>query len=476
MNEQKQKQEWKERTSTMAVHSFDQRQVERNNCGKTLFRSRSLCPLSFVSILLVAVAVAGSSLIPTVTCLSLSAPYPVKPKATKVTSPSLFNGIGSHTLVTAILHPPSRNLLVLRSVEDDNTKSVEDASDSDAPTTASSETVQNQNDDSDDDQEDQMKMEKKIKGRKKRLIGGYKVGSTFYLLSSFVLLALTSTTLPISTTKKITYRLAYVFSAGHYTMSSILSILQNAASHDRLSSDTYKRLNIVTIFYGFISLVVSIKCLPPILFNQSRLSPSILQTLVWKVPALVALINGCKGYGYGVWGWEKKPSSGSNLRSDVGSDFLNGLKTIIPTVFRRNQPPKDKKDMIYAVGTAWIGGWTLLQSLNFFARLISPTSTLTPYQIYDGWTGVARFGLLSTMLYTLSDASARGRLSGSTFVQLGYDLSLALLTLSASIIITPKLGQVRIYHAVPLALYSIFLAFNSWTSGRATAMKKNKKE
>ena len=463
----------------MAVHSFDQRQVERSNCENILSRSRGLCPLSVASILLVAVVAAGSTPIPSVTCLSLSAPSPVKPRATKVISSSFFHGIGRYGLDTTISASPSRNLLVLRSVEDDNTKS-EDASDSNAPANRkTSEMAQNENNDSDDDQEDltnQQKMEMKIKGRKKRLIGGYKVGSTFYLLSSFVLLGLTSTTLPISTTKKVTYRLAYVFSGGPYTMSSILNILQNAASNDRLSSDTYKRLNIASIFYGLISLVVSIKCLTPTLFNQSRLSPSVLKTLVWQVPALVALINACKGYGYGVWGWEKKPASGSNLLSDLGSDFLNGLKTIIPTVSRRTQPPEDKKDMIYAVGTAWIGSWTLFQSLHFFTRLMSPASTLTPYQIYDGWTGVARFGLLSTMFYTLSDASARGRLGGSTFIQMGYDLSLALFTLFASIIITPKLGQVRMYQAVPLTLYSIFLSFNAWTSGRANAMKKKKKE
>jgi hypothetical protein len=225
-----------------------------------------------------------------------------------------------------------------------------------------------------------------------------------------------------------------------------------------------------------------------LLFNNQPSSlkllhiPPLLQNLfVWRIPPILAIINGIKGYGYGVWGWDKKKTSSSSssnnnntLVADLCKDFVDGIKSIVPTVLRRNNLPiRSGSDRVYAVGTVWIGVWTVIQTVHFVTGLAS--QELSPYQLYDGWTGVARFGLLSTIYYTLSDASSRDRLAGSTFIQLGRDLGLAFLVLASSMIITPKLGRVRIYQSVPLTAHGLFLLYNSIMSARANAKNNNKK-
>ena len=112
---------------------------------------------------------------------------------------------------------------------------------------------------------------KKLAGRKKRLIMGYQLSSFAYLAaSSFHLI------------KGGNNFLYYIFGGGTFTVAGILYILKGAAQNDRLGSDTYKRLNLSIIFYAFVQQI-----LPAMGLGLSG-------KLFFKGPAILTLINGIK--------------------------------------------------------------------------------------------------------------------------------------------------------------------------------------
>ena len=331
------------------------------------------------------------------------------------------------------------------------------------------------------DNDDDDKMKRKIDGRKKRLIYGYELSSILCLLvSAYVVIGgttralLTTATaagpLSLSFVNKLMNAMKFVFAGGSYTLSSILWILQGAASNDRLSSDTYKRLNIAGVAYGLVSLLISCLCIPSAMLSS-------LPVLVWNVSLLLMTVNCIKGYGYGVWDWEKKkkkPGNSSSLMSELVDDFCNGLRSIIPTIFRQNQKVRDTQDGVYATAVVWFGGWAIIKNVGFLVSWIqsvtNPSSSLSG--VYNGMSNIARFGILSTIVYTLSDASSRQRLNGSTFIKLGFDTSIAFLTLGLSSIVDPSHGRLGVLNAVPFISYSIFLAYNAVQSARTNATKK----
>jgi hypothetical protein len=112
---------------------------------------------------------------------------------------------------------------------------------------------------------------KKLAGRKKRLIMGYQLSSFAYLAaSSFHLI------------KGGNNFLYYIFGGGTFTVAGILYILKGAAQNDRLGSGTYKRLNLSIIFYAFVQQI-----LPAMGLGLSG-------KLFFKGPAILTLINGIK--------------------------------------------------------------------------------------------------------------------------------------------------------------------------------------
>ena len=62
--------------------------------------------------------------------------------------------------------------------------------------------------------------------------------------------------------------------------------------------------------------------------------------------------------------------------------------------------------------------------------IFSSAETATYFSISTRLSKLARFGLMTTVLYTLKDACDRDRLSGTTFVQLNFVASAAFLSIA----------------------------------------------
>jgi len=244
-----------------------------------------------------------------------------------------------------------------------------------------------------DDKHNDDKMAKKVVGRKKRVVVGYLLTAALYLLTTVM-----TTIILIKQQVNISF-IAY-YSCGNILAGGLAFILKDAAENDRLRSDTYKRLNLFTAWYGFLMSIITVKIFKP---------PQLL-----LVTHLIAMINSIKGYGYGARGW--------TLREGVpfSEDLAQGVKGTIRSMFRTF--PKDVKSAGYLLGTAVV-------------KIIAIFKCIEVINIFLGGGGItflfwtrlhrcSKLGLLSVCMYTLKDAADRDRLDGTTFIQLNFLSSL----------------------------------------------------
>jgi len=250
--------------------------------------------------------------------------------------------------------------------------------------------------------------DKKLTGRKKRLIIGYQLSSFVYLAASLFHLV-----------KGGNNFLYYIFGGGTFTVAGILYILKGAAQSDRLGSDTYKRLNLSIILYAFVQ-----QLLPAMGLGLSG-------RLFFKGPALLTLANGIKGYGYGCLGWDKTKGVNTILL-DLKEGIISTLQGL--TVVKA-------KSAGYVLGTFLLGSMSLIKVKELCTMLFIPSAQApsTYYQIFSRLSRLARLGLMTTILYTLKDASDRDRLKGTTFIQLNFMAAVALL--SMVFYLSPSLGK-----------------------------------
>ena len=195
-------------------------------------------------------------------------------------------------------------------------------------------------------------------------------------------------------------RLAY-FSSGNVLAGGLALILKDAAVNDRLRSDTYKRLNLFTAWYGFLMSIITVKIFKP---------PQLL-----LVTNLIAMVNSIKGYGYGAKGW--------TLREGVpfSEDLVQGVKSTIRGMFRTF--PKDVKSAGYLLGTAVAKTLTIfkfIEIINIFLGGGDSITFLSATRLHR----CSKLCLLSVCMYTLKDAADRDRLDGTTFIQLNFLSSL----------------------------------------------------
>lgn len=239
----------------------------------------------------------------------------------------------------------------------------------------------------------------KLAGRKNRLNVGYRITSKVYLVASIVHLVRRGFH---------PWSLYFTFGGGTFTMAILLYILKGAAAHDRLSSDTYKRLNLSVVAYSTVQLLMPF---------TSRV-----EDLFLKGPALLALVNGVKGYSYGVLGWDKSKSIGS-MRVDIKAGFLSsimGLQTV------------KQQSIGYLVGILFLAAMSNAKLLELCKILVVPSEegVSKSVMILSRVSRLARLGLMTSIVYTLKDAADRGRLGGTTFVQLNYVMAAAFLSMS----------------------------------------------
>ena len=252
-----------------------------------------------------------------------------------------------------------------------------------------------------DDADNSLLLEKKVEGRKKRLLAGYDLSATVFLAASL---------LHLFKRGFHSWSLYYIFGGGTFTVATILYILKGATSHDRLNSDTYKRLNLSVISYSLLQLLMPVTSL------------GISEKLFFKGPALLALVNGVKGYGYGVLGWDK-----SKERTAITTDIKEGVLSTI-----QGMTKIETKSIGYWIGTLFLGIMSAFKAKELLALLLFPNAETptTPIMLLSRISRFARLGLMTSVMYTLKDACDRDRLNGTTFVQLNYLISAAFLTMA----------------------------------------------
>ena len=174
----------------------------------------------------------------------------------------------------------------------------------------------------------------------------------------------------------------------------------SAAKHDRLSSETYKRLNLALLEYGIVGLSV--------------VALSTRRNAMLAFAFILSVINSLEGYVYGVLGWDKQ--NGASLTDDI----VKGTKE---TVRGFVSIPKNLKSFGYLV-SAWLIASFKLMKLYEIAKFIQTNSVTAELAMI-----LARFNrlaLLTIMNYTLKDAADRDRLGGTTFIQMNYLCSIAM--------------------------------------------------
>jgi hypothetical protein len=192
-------------------------------------------------------------------------------------------------------------------------------------------------------------------------------------------------------------------------MAMVLFILRGAAMHDRLSSDTYKRLNLSVVAYSLMQFLL------PVTGWMDR--------LFFKLPAILALINGVKGYGYGQLGWDKSKKT-SSIIPDIKEGFSSSIKGLATY---------NNQSIGYVIGTTFLGTMAVVKLLELLRIMIFPAGETTAnvsMMILSRASRIARLGLMTSIMYTLKDAADRGRLGGTTFIQLNYLMTAAFLTMT----------------------------------------------
>lgn len=264
---------------------------------------------------------------------------------------------------------------------------------------------------------------KKIEGRKRRVIMGYKAVMISYLavgISSAIKAGGLSTNV-------------LCLIAGLIAMPAGISyILISAASHDRLGSDTYKRMNLALLENSLVGLSV-----------VALAGGNKLLTLSYVLSA----INTIKGFTYGVLGWEKK--SDATLLGDLANGTKDTVKGFLSI-------PGKLRPFGYWALTCMLA-LSKLAKLKEIVQLVQANSVAA--------AGIApllarfnRLALLTLMSYTLKDAADRDRLGGTTFIQLNYlcALSMGVNAFFSGGMTTP-IGALS-------AVFALFCAFNGITS------------
>jgi len=258
-------------------------------------------------------------------------------------------------------------------------------------------------------------MEEKIAGRKKRVIGGYKIMTATFALFGSMLIAKTKTPF---------------FGAPSLMAAGISYIMIGAAENDRLASDTYKRLNIALFEFGAAGFLAGVGMRLGVSFNFSA---------AWLLMFFVSIVNSIKGYGYGLKGWELGDAG-------AGADLTNGMKANLKTM---TQIP-NIKSAGYLVATLFIGFLKMQKLVQVFCgRSLS--------QIVNPLIGLARLMVMTIALFTLKDAADRDRLEGTTFIQLNALSSLSFLSWAtfhgtAGTPLRPALGAISGFTAINAVL------------------------
>lgn len=168
------------------------------------------------------------------------------------------------------------------------------------------------------------------------------------------------------------------------------------------------------------------------------------------------MINSIKGYGYGLKGWELAPTCAKE-------DLLNGISSNLGCM---TKIPNMKSAGYWAATVAMIS-MTAAKAYEVLNVLISSSgdSFLLGTRLFR----LAKFKLLAVIMFTLKDAADRGRLEGTTFVELNL---MAAVSYALWAVFAMQDAAYTMPYAASMGLISLFTAFN----GLSSISKKNSKK
>lgn len=218
---------------------------------------------------------------------------------------------------------------------------------------------------------DEDAMQTKVAGRKKRVAIGNRIVSAGYLAWTLVsLVAFLKTSNNDIVTSLVSIDPGPLLAAG------FAYILIGACQNDRLSSDTYKRLNLMLATFGLVGLLIG--------QNRGEL---------WIITSVIAMVNSIKGYGYGIKGWKLTESVSPIV------DMMEGCKANVECLLK----VPNERSVGYLLATLFVGSVPLCM-LKCGIKLSVASYTI--------------LAMLAATTLTLKDAADRGRLEGTTFLEL----------------------------------------------------------
>lgn len=217
------------------------------------------------------------------------------------------------------------------------------------------------------------KMQEKVKGRKKRVVAGNRIIFIGFLAWTVASLFTSLKTMNCSNILSS----IVATNPGPLLASGFAYIMMSACQADRLSSDTYKRLNLNLVLFGFLGLC-----------NKNK------NSLVWNLLCAITCINSIKGYGYGIKGWELRKQN--SPFQDVYDGTISNIKSLFKT--------SNEQSVGYLLATIFAG---MLAVLSIKKGNVSVEALSSLF-------------LLATMTFTLKDAADRNRLQGTTFIELNF--------------------------------------------------------
>lgn len=151
------------------------------------------------------------------------------------------------------------------------------------------------------------------------------------------------------------------------------------------------------------------------------LIPQTKATLTYATLSFVGLVNAIKGYGYGVKGWELRGGM-SAIKDDLVNHQLKSTATSLLSL------PSNLQATIYLAATITTVRMQVMALVDIVKHVRSgaQVTTLAPHLMR-----YTTFAILAGVSFVLKDAADRGRLEGSTFVQLNFLEAIVFGTLAA---------------------------------------------
>jgi len=275
--------------------------------------------------------------------------------------------------------------------------------------------------------------------RKERIVVGYTCTSGLYLCNVVqnILILLKGQT--------AVSRIAY-FSCGSVLASGLAYIQKGAAEHDRLRSDTYKRLNLFMAWHGFLMVVVS-----SLVFKSAPF---------FIIMNFVAMMVSIKGYAYGARGWTLKEGV------PFVEDLVQGVKGTFQGMIVG--PSRNTQSVGYFLGTAVASALKIFKSMEI-VKLLIESGGIISFTVGTRLFRCSKLGLLSVCMYSLKDAADRDRLSGTTFIQLNFLCSLVWASLASYIY--QQIGT--LWPSIMATLAGILALFTAGNGYMSILEKKN---